>query len=317
MVVNIPDTSGDTDQPGEARTDPSTTLAGWRHFLNTDPAVFDTLDEQQWRSMSQPLREVDDEARIAYHSELQVIRTSTVKEIAHQGRLLTLLNQREHGARRGMIVSGDWTTGKTTALPGSAGRERRWACRRCAAAHAPGQRIALFAPAHHHHVCLRHSLWVGKAAHRPQDQIDLAQLPGTVRAQRWHRRLLRRYGVDLITQCLHAARGFWQTLAARYFAHGHGAFHDIIRKQAGARTGWGPGLYAMAYPGMVAAMSLAVMPSWRSIVADSGHPDDIGRVLAEFQRRLPVGAPHLAGPALVGLGQLVVYGPRSNADRTW
>lgn len=94
------------------------------------------------------------------------------------------------------------------ALPGSAGRERRWACRRCAAAHAPGQRIALFAPAHHHHVCLRHGLWVGKAAHRPQDQIDLAQLPGTVRAQRWHRRLLRRYGADLTTQCLHAARGF-------------------------------------------------------------------------------------------------------------
>jgi hypothetical protein len=107
----------------------------------------------------------------------------------------------------------------------------------------------------------------------------------------------------LITQCLHAARGFWQTLAARYFAHGHGAFHDIIRKQAGARSGWGPGLYAMAYPGMVAAMSLAVMPSWRSVVADSGHPDDIGQVLAEFQRRLPVGTPPLTGPALVGLGQ--------------
>ncbi len=47
---------------------------------------------------------------------LQVVRTSTVKDIAHQGRLLTLLNQREHGARRGLIVSGEWTTGKTTAL---------------------------------------------------------------------------------------------------------------------------------------------------------------------------------------------------------
>lgn len=44
------------------------------------------------------------------------MRTSKVKEISHEGRLLTLLNQREHGARRGMIVSGDWTTGKTTAL---------------------------------------------------------------------------------------------------------------------------------------------------------------------------------------------------------
>ncbi|MFI1933087.1 ATP-binding protein [Streptomyces sp. NPDC020330] len=44
------------------------------------------------------------------------MRTSAVKEIAHQGRLLILLNQREHGTRRGMIVSGQWTTGKTTAL---------------------------------------------------------------------------------------------------------------------------------------------------------------------------------------------------------
>ncbi|WP_412566384.1 hypothetical protein [Streptomyces europaeiscabiei] len=44
------------------------------------------------------------------------MRTSTVKDIAHQGRRLTLLNQREHGARRGLIVSGEWTTGKTTAL---------------------------------------------------------------------------------------------------------------------------------------------------------------------------------------------------------
>jgi hypothetical protein len=116
VVVKVPDPSEDADKPGEVRTDPSTTLTGWRHFVDTDPAVFDPLDDQQWRSMSQPMREVYDEARIAYHSELQVIRTSTVKEIAHQGRLLTLLNQREHGARRGMIVSGEWTTGKTTAL---------------------------------------------------------------------------------------------------------------------------------------------------------------------------------------------------------
>ncbi|MEU6609009.1 hypothetical protein ABZ922_28835 [Streptomyces shenzhenensis] len=116
MVVKVPDPSEEADQPGEVRTDPSTTLAGWRHFVDTDPAVFDPLDNRQWRSMSQPMREVYDEARIAYHSELPVIRTSTVKEIAHQGRLLTLLNQREHGARRGMIVSGEWTTGKTTAL---------------------------------------------------------------------------------------------------------------------------------------------------------------------------------------------------------
>lgn len=59
----------------------------------------------------------------------------------------------------------------------------------------------------------------------------------------------------------------------------------------------------MAHPGMVAAMSFSVMPSWPSIVVSSGHPDDIGRVLTAFQRRLLVGTPPLAGPALVGVGE--------------
>jgi len=44
------------------------------------------------------------------------VATSTVREVARQGRLLTLLNRREISARRGMIVSGPQTTGKTTAL---------------------------------------------------------------------------------------------------------------------------------------------------------------------------------------------------------
>ncbi|WP_258021276.1 TniB family NTP-binding protein [Streptomyces anatolicus] len=66
--------------------------------------------------MNDEVRTDYDEARIDYHSELQVVRTATVKEVAYQGRLLTLLNRREHGARRGLIISGDRTTGKTTAL---------------------------------------------------------------------------------------------------------------------------------------------------------------------------------------------------------
>ncbi|CAL9491051.1 hypothetical protein SUDANB6_03247 [Streptomyces sp. enrichment culture] len=117
MVVNMPDPGGeDVPETGEDRTDPSTRLEGWRRFIEEDPAVFELLPEHQWQALSPPMRDAYDEARIAYHSELQVVRTSTVKDIAHQGRLLTLLNQREHGARRGLIVSGEWTTGKTTAL---------------------------------------------------------------------------------------------------------------------------------------------------------------------------------------------------------
>lgn len=117
MVVNPP-APEDEGLPefGEDRTDPSTRLEGWRRFVEDDAAVFDLLPEPRWQALSPQSRDVYDEVRIAYHSELQVVRTATVKEIAHQGRLLTLLNQREHGARRGMIVSGEWTTGKTTAL---------------------------------------------------------------------------------------------------------------------------------------------------------------------------------------------------------
>ena len=53
---------------------------------------------------------------MAYHSELIVVHTPTIKDVIHQGRLLTLLNQREISARRGLIVSGPWATGKTTAI---------------------------------------------------------------------------------------------------------------------------------------------------------------------------------------------------------
>jgi hypothetical protein len=45
------------------------------------------------------------------HAAFMALDERLANEIAHQGRLLTLLNQRVHGARRGMIVSGQWTTG--------------------------------------------------------------------------------------------------------------------------------------------------------------------------------------------------------------
>ncbi|MDN3245500.1 ATP-binding protein [Streptomyces sp. ZSW22] len=115
MVVSP---SGDDRSPADEdeRVEPPTTLTGWRRFVEKDPRPFDLLPRPRWESMNDEERTDYDEARIDYHSELQVVRTSTVKEVAHQGRLLTLLNRREHGARRGLIISGDRTTGKTTAL---------------------------------------------------------------------------------------------------------------------------------------------------------------------------------------------------------
>ncbi len=54
-------------------------------------------------------------ARIAHHAELVVVTTSAIAEITSEGQLLVLMNQREIGARRGLIVSGD-AAGKTTAI---------------------------------------------------------------------------------------------------------------------------------------------------------------------------------------------------------
>ena len=110
MVVSDP-----AGQAGERR-DPTTTLTGWRRFVDADPATFDLLDEPSWAGLTATDKAFYDEARCRYHSELVVVSTSAVRQVCHQGRLLALLNQREISARRGLIVSGDWTTGKTTAI---------------------------------------------------------------------------------------------------------------------------------------------------------------------------------------------------------
>jgi hypothetical protein len=98
------------------RREPTMTLTGWRRFVGSAPASFDLLAGEQWQALSGEQRGRYDQARINYHSELVVVATSTVREVARQGRLLTMLNRREISARRGLIVSGLQTTGKSTAL---------------------------------------------------------------------------------------------------------------------------------------------------------------------------------------------------------
>jgi hypothetical protein len=98
------------------RREPTMTLTGWRRFVDSAPASFDLLAGEQWQALSGEQRGRYDQARINYHSELVVVATSTVREVTRQGRLLTMLNRREISARRGLIVSGLPTTGKSTAL---------------------------------------------------------------------------------------------------------------------------------------------------------------------------------------------------------
>ncbi|WP_030097776.1 MULTISPECIES: TniB family NTP-binding protein [Mycobacteroides] len=100
----------------EDRRQPTTTLEGWRRFIEADPPVFELLDDAFWDALADRERTTYNEARVAHHSELVVVTTSSIEAITNQGRLLTLLNQREIGARRGLIISGAAATGKTTAI---------------------------------------------------------------------------------------------------------------------------------------------------------------------------------------------------------
>lgn len=74
--------SGDDRSPADEdeRVEPPTTLTGWRRFVEKDPRPFDLLPRARWESMNDEERTDYDEARIDYHSELQVVRTSTVRK---------------------------------------------------------------------------------------------------------------------------------------------------------------------------------------------------------------------------------------------
>ena len=100
----------------ENRRAPTTTLEGWRSFLNADPSELTLLPREQWDALGERDRRDYDDARIAHHAELVVVTTSAIQEITGEGQMLVLMNQREIGARRGLIVSGDAATGKTTSI---------------------------------------------------------------------------------------------------------------------------------------------------------------------------------------------------------
>jgi AAA domain len=71
-----------------------------------------------------------DDARIAHHAELVVVSTWAIQEIASEGQMLVLMNQREIGARRGLIVSGTRPPARPPASSSSA------ACMSCVSGHA-------------------------------------------------------------------------------------------------------------------------------------------------------------------------------------
>jgi hypothetical protein len=93
-----------------------TTLEGWRRFTTDAPAPPALLPDDELAALDTADRFLYDEDRLDYHTRLTVAATSTLRNVVHTGRRLTLLNRHAVSARRGLILSGSAGTGKTTAL---------------------------------------------------------------------------------------------------------------------------------------------------------------------------------------------------------
>lgn len=70
----------------EDRRQPTTTLEGWRRFVDADPPEFILLPDAQWSALSEAERTNYNEARVAHHSELVVVTTSAIQRITNEGR---------------------------------------------------------------------------------------------------------------------------------------------------------------------------------------------------------------------------------------
>lgn len=166
----------------------------------------------------------------------------------------------------------------------------RWACRRCVARRtgSTGQGVMVWMSRHHDQVCISHRLWIGRAVEAPANQLDLADLPEIVAAQKRHYRLLRRYGPDVVNVCYEQTSRFWSTV----MQHGYrisDLTQRLVRLQPRpARTvrPWDPKRYAAIYPEIVKAMVFYAAPRWRGL-ALSGVDEQFWAFHAEFVRRLP------------------------------
>jgi hypothetical protein len=97
-------------QPATAQHDafhPLTSWDGWRQFVDTPLSSARAADDQEWNL----------EQREEYHARFVVLKTPAMDAISTAVRRLLLLNRgQQGGARRGLIISGPATTGKTTAM---------------------------------------------------------------------------------------------------------------------------------------------------------------------------------------------------------
>ena len=100
----------------EPEHSPLTTKDGWLRFVDDAPACPRLLPARERKRLTEQERQIDDEVRMDYHARLVVVATPTVRQVFTTGRRLVLLNRHQISGRRGLIVTGQAGTGKTTAI---------------------------------------------------------------------------------------------------------------------------------------------------------------------------------------------------------
>jgi hypothetical protein len=106
-----------SDVEGNAEPEQAlTSREGWRRFVEHQPQPPPVLGPDALAGLSGRAREAYDEARRAYHCDLPLVSTPTIRQVISTSRLLIQLNRGQVSARRGVIISGASGTGKTTAL---------------------------------------------------------------------------------------------------------------------------------------------------------------------------------------------------------
>ncbi|MEV5479119.1 TniB family NTP-binding protein [Streptomyces sp. NPDC052207] len=106
-VTAFADFDDEEDGAGAGAFQPITTWQGWKAFVDTPRLEAPPAGDPSWSTQA-----LED-----YHSRFVVMTTPSMKKVSLQLRRLLVLNRRQQGtARRGLIVSGPPTTGKTTTL---------------------------------------------------------------------------------------------------------------------------------------------------------------------------------------------------------
>lgn len=100
----------------DAEHNPLTTKDGWRQFVDDAPVCPTMLSLRAFKALPEEKRFAYNEPRLDYHSRLVVVATPTVRNVFTTGRRLVLLNRHQISGRRGLIVTGQAGTGKTTAI---------------------------------------------------------------------------------------------------------------------------------------------------------------------------------------------------------